>query len=72
MLKNITFSADKHIIEKARKKAIENNTTLNELFREWLYSYSKNKNSKDFENFINMVSYAKAGRRFTRDELNER
>jgi|GEM_PF-2737146 len=34
MLENITFTADKDIIEKARKKAIENNIILNELSRE--------------------------------------
>lgn len=72
MLKNITLSADKDAIERARKKAMENSTTLNELFRQWLSGYSKDTNSNKIENFLDKVSYAKVGRDFNRDELNER
>lgn len=72
MLKNITFSADEHLIEKARKKAMENNTTLNELFRKWLLSYTKNATADTLENFLEKVSYVNPGRSFSRDEYNER
>ena len=38
-MQNITFSADERLIEEAREKARERNTTLNEEFRRWLESY---------------------------------
>jgi hypothetical protein len=34
MAKNITLSADEILIERARKKAEQENTSLNKLFRE--------------------------------------
>ncbi len=73
MLKNITLSADERLIEKARKKAMKNNTTLNELFRHWLINYTVDKNLADeLDQFLVETGYASSGRSFTRDELNER
>jgi hypothetical protein len=43
MLKNITLSANQELIQLARKKAINQNSTLNAQFRAWLKQYvSKN------------------------------
>ena len=39
MLKNITLSAEEAKIQEARRLAVRDNTTLNQLFREWLDSY---------------------------------
>jgi hypothetical protein len=39
MLKNITLSADEKLIQKARKKAKQEHTTLNAQFRQWLENY---------------------------------
>jgi hypothetical protein len=39
MLKNITFSAEKALIEKGRAWARAEGTTLNEKFRGWLGDY---------------------------------
>lgn len=73
MLKNITLSADENLIELARKKAIIHNTTLNELFRQWLANYSiDNDLSSDLDQFLTQVSYCATGRNFCREELNER
>lgn len=73
MLKNITLSADDKLIENARKKAMKNNTTLNELFRQWLTNYTVEKNLADeLDQFLVETGYASSGRSFTRDELNER
>jgi hypothetical protein len=38
-MKNVTLSADEELIELAREKAREENTTLNEQFRRWLEDY---------------------------------
>jgi hypothetical protein len=73
MMKNITFSAEKDLIEKAREKARSEKTSLNELFRRWLKQYTGKKNvANEIDMVMESVDYAKAGKKFTRDELNER
>jgi uncharacterized protein (DUF1778 family) len=72
-MKNVTFSADEHAIERGRKVARAQNKTLNELFREWLDSLDRPAfNQEEFDALMNRVSYARAGRKFTREEMNER
>ncbi len=72
-MKNITLSAEEKLIEKARKKAQQENTTLNAKFRHWLERYiASEKNSEEFDQLMQKLSYAEAGKKFTRDELNER
>ena len=55
MLKNVTLSAEGVLIKKAREKAINENTTLNFLFRDWIKRYLKN-NETDVEYEIFMSS----------------
>jgi len=74
-VKNITLSADESIIEAAREKARSENTTLNEQFRLWLADYAARRRSADaVMNLVDEIrQYASTGgRRFTRDEMNER
>jgi hypothetical protein len=73
MLKNITFSTDAKIIEAARKKALNNNTSLNALFNSWLSGIAKNENaSAELETFLKKVKYVSSERNYTREEMNER
>ena len=73
MLKNITLSADPELIEKAREIAKSRNSTLNNEFRRWLLRYVKRDFSeKDFQEFITRLNYVIPGKKFTRDEMNER
>ncbi len=73
MLKNITLSAEEVLIQRSRKKAQNENTTLNALFRQWLSRYVKQKqNSAEYAELMKKLSYAQAGRSFSRDEINER
>lgn len=73
MMKNITFSAEKDLIEKAREKARSEKTTLNVVFRRWLKQYTGKKNvSNEIDMVMESVDYAKSGKKFTRDEFNER
>ena len=73
MLKNITLSAPEELIKQAREKAAKEKSSLNERFREWLMSYV---NAKEFDaeyrRLLDRLGYANAGRKFTRDEMNER
>lgn len=74
-MKNITFSADEQLIEAARTQARSEHTTLNEKFRLWLKEYAKGpRHVKEAAHIVKRIqSYARTGgRKFTREELNER
>ena len=73
MLKNVTLSAEEQLISKARKKAQEENTTLNANFRRWLQQYvARTAKTNDYMEFMNSLKYAVPGKKFSRDEMNER
>ena len=73
MKKNITLSAEENLIEKARRKARKEDTTLNNEFRRWLQHYiEEGLNEQSYKVVMSRLSYADAGRKFSRQELNER
>jgi len=73
MLKNVTLSAEETLIDRARKNAQLEHTTLNAMFRQWLARYVKQKESAaDYESLMQDMSYVLAGRHYSRDEMNER
>lgn len=74
-MRNITLSADEALIDAARRRALANNSTLNAQFRTWLEEYV----GRDRQAFKAMEtvdrlseSLRTGGRRFTREEMNER
>ncbi|MBW6456839.1 MAG: hypothetical protein K0A98_13225 [Trueperaceae bacterium] len=74
-MRNITFSADERLIEAARDRALRERTTLNEEFRRWLQAYALRENRA--QTAMATISELQTrlrtgGRRFTRDEMNER
>lgn len=72
-VKNITLSADEHLIELARNKARSQRTTLNAAFREWLIQFTEQQDrAKEYTDLMRRLRYVQPGRRFSRDELNER
>jgi hypothetical protein len=73
MLKNITLSAEEDLIARARARADEENTTLNAEFRRWLERYTEQiRDREEFERLMDQLKYVRAGRKFSRDEMNER
>ena len=73
MLKNITLSADEECIRKAMEKAQCEQTTLNDVFRKWLRQYVNAEAwAKDFDELMQSLVYVRPGRKFGRDEINER
>jgi hypothetical protein len=75
MIRNITLSADERLIEAAHKRARAEHTTLNEQFRRWLIDYAGCE--QQAEEAIAVVRELRGkvrtgGRKFTRDEMNER
>ena len=78
MLKNITLTADEKLIETARKTAAERRTTLNAEFRKWLAQFAQSEAAASNQRkriealFAKTKGHSSGGRRFTREELNER
>jgi hypothetical protein len=72
-MKNITLSADEDLIERARDRARAERSTLNEQFRLWLERYTGRRASAGaFESLMQRLERVRSGRRFTRQEANER
>jgi hypothetical protein len=74
-VKNITLSADAELIEAARKQALAERTTLNAQFRRWLADYARGEDRAARARSAWAQINAKPrhdGRKFTRDEMNER
>lgn len=73
MLKNITFSADEDLIRRARERASNEKTTLNEEFRRWLEKYvERPETAEAFNLLMDRFEYVQPGRSFSREEMNER
>jgi hypothetical protein len=73
-MKNITLSAEQNAIDYARKQAEADNTTLNAKFRQWLAEYGRKQQALTFRKTIEDLQSKvdTGGRKFTRDEMNER
>jgi len=71
--KNITLSAEEKLIASARLRAQQEKTTLNNVFREWLARYSARDVAHDrYGSLMRDLKKVSAGRRFSREDLNER
>jgi hypothetical protein len=73
-MQNITLSADAQLIEQARLTAKLQHKTLNQAFREWLAEYTRHESdAKAIEALYQRLTYVDSGgRKYTRDEMNER
>ena len=72
-MKNITLSVDETIIQQARRRAAAENTTINELVRTWLERYVTQPAAPDlYDEMMATLGHVQAGRKFTREEMNER
>ncbi len=72
-MKNITLSADEDLIEQARQVARSQRRTLNAAFREWLLQFTAQAgNGQEVDALMRRLRHVSSGRRFTRDEMNER
>ena len=74
IVRNITLSAESHLIERARKLAQDRHTTLNSMFREWLEQITAHPQapSRYLELMAQLAHVNSAGRKFTREEMNDR
>ena len=74
-MKNITLSVDAGLLEAARRRAGAEGTTLNALFRRWLADYVER--GRQAERAMATIRELRetidtGGRKFTREEMNER
>jgi len=72
-MRMITFSADEDLIRKAHAMARAQGKTLNAAFREWLLQFATKSGSKrKAEELMKRLRHVKAGRCFTREQMNDR
>jgi len=74
-MKNVTLSADERLIEAARVKARAEHATLNDAFRQWLHEYVGREDQVQAAVAVieDLRKYVRTeGRKFTREEMNER
>ncbi len=74
-MKNITLSADENLIEAARRRAKAEHTTLNAQFRLWIANYvRREQQAAEAMSVMRELQGGifTGGRKFTRDEMNER
>ena len=75
-MRNITLSADDHLIEVARERARAKKTTLNAEFRRWLEQYTNTEKEaklrlQSFHKLMADLSHVSTGgKKFSRDEMN--
>lgn len=73
-MRNITFSADDELIDRARQIASQQKRTLNDAFREWLVQFTKRPGKA--EEYASLMKRLRREVRssgpYTRDEMNER
>lgn len=74
VVRNITFSAEEEIIEKARHIAESRQRSLNEEFREWLANYVQTEKSTQLSlrEVIELIPKVTLPKKYTREEMNER
>ena len=72
-MKNITLSADEYLIARAREHARARQTTLNQLFRQWLAEVAEQKErSSKIGALLDRLDGVDAGGNFSREEINAR
>jgi hypothetical protein len=73
VVKNVTFSADAELIERARERARQQKKTLNVAFREWLAEYAGSRDRvREYRELMKRLEYVRPGRKFSREEANAR
>jgi hypothetical protein len=72
-MKNITLSADEGLLQQARRRAGSEHRTLNDIFRQWLDQYVSQSTASDtYDVMMKRLDHVSAGRKYSREQLNER
>lgn len=72
-METFVLTAEKETLEDARRAAQTENRTLEEVMRELLEKYAAGiERGRRFDAVMEQMKYVNAGRKFTREEMNER
>ena len=72
-MKNVTFRIQEDSLNKAREKATKEKRSLNKLINQWIKNYTVTKDETfDVRKYLGRIKGVKIGRKFTREEMNER
>ena len=67
-----SFAINDHVVRKARAKASRQNNSLNRVVGDWLQHYvEQDAAARNFDAVMHELARTKAGKRFSRDEMNE-
>ncbi len=73
MKKTITVTLDEDLIRQARQIAAAQGTTLEALLQTWLEAYVAGEDRvAAYRELMDRLSHVNAGRKYSRDEMNER
>jgi len=72
-VKEIIFRIEEELLEQARSIATSQGQTLNDLFREWLQELvAQSEKAGQVKLLMRRLRHVKAGRKFSREEANDR
>ena len=72
-MKSITVSADDSLIDQAQAVAMAQNTTLDQLLRDWLSTLvGAQREQENMAAIFRRLDYVQSGGPFTREQMNER
>ena len=73
MVKKITLTADEALIQQARRRAVLERITLNDLFRAWLGRYVTQPSAlEQYEALMARLDHIRSDRKYGREEMHER
>ena len=77
MQKNLTLTVDADVLKAARKAALDRDTSVNQMVRDYLAQVARNTDERtsareDLKKFFRASRYKIGKRTWTRDELHER
>jgi predicted transcriptional regulator len=71
-METITLTVDKSLLEEAQKVAEEQQVTREAVLNEWLHRSLGAERVRKYDQLMERLKYVNAGRKFTREEMNER
>ena len=72
-MERFTLTVDKSLLEDAKKVAEASQTTLDAALLEWLVEYTAGlERVRKYDALMERLKHVNAGRKFTREEMNER
>jgi predicted transcriptional regulator len=71
-METITLTVDKSVLDEAERLAQEQQVTREAVLNEWLQRSLGAERVRKYDELMDRLKYVNAGRKFTREEMNER